>query len=360
MANGGTWIASSLPVRPGLYMNFVDAALAAIEGGARGIVAIPIFTYTGGTATSGKVYTIETEPDGIDLVGQSNATPITRALESGAAQVLVYAVPALVAPEEATVQYTKLRDAYALQDFNVFVYPTVIPALEQTNTKAWVANCRDEGKHFIYVAGGDATEDVDIEAGNARSVALKDEYIVNLVTGVVLLDGTEVQSADFAPYIAGLIAGTPINKAITYAELPVADVTLRLKNSQITNALTSGSLVIVKDGNKVRVEQGITTDSDAQKRGKIRITRGKQAVATDLPAAARDNYIGKVDNEPNGQAALIAAFKAYLETLENERVLLNPEVTLDSRFKSEGDKVFVAVSYTEVDSMERIFMTITT
>lgn len=357
MANGGTWSASSLPVRPGLYMNFIDAALASIAGGARGVVALPVFTYTGGNATPGRFYTIETVSDGIELVGSANATPITRILEGGAKEALVYAVPT---NEDATAQYVNMRDAFSVQDFNVFVYPTVVTPAEQTATKAWVANCRDEGKHFIYVAGGDATADADIEEGNARSVLLKDEYIVNLVTGVILADGTEVQSADYAPYIAGLIAGTPINKAITYAELPVADVTLRLKNSQVTKALTSGSLVIIKDGNKVRIEQGITTDSSAQERGKIRIIRGKQAVATDIPAAARDNYIGKVDNEPNGQAALIAAVKAYLETLQTERVLRNPEVTLDSRYKSEGDKVFLAVSYTEVDSMERIFMTITT
>lgn len=357
MANGGTWSASSLPVRPGLYINFRDAALAAIAGGARGVVGLPIFTYTGGTAAAGKFYTIETVSDGIELVGAGNATPITRVLEGGAKEVLVYAVPE---NSDATIQYANMRDVFSAQDFNVFVYPTVVSPTEQTATKAWVADCRDEGKHFIYVAGGDADSDADITLGNARSVLLKDEYIVNLVTGVVLADGSEVQSADYAPYIAGLIAGTPINKAVTYAELPVADVTLRLKNSQITNALISGSLVIVKDGNKVRIEQGITTDSSAQERGKIRIIRGKQAVATDIPAAARDNYIGKVDNEPNGQAALIAAVKAYLETLELERVLLDPEVTLDPRYKSEGDKVFLAVAYTEVDSMERIFLTITT
>src|SRR5690554_6722191 len=357
MANGGQWDATSLPVRPGLYVNFRDAALASISGGSRGTVAIPIFTYTGGTAESGKFYTVESVSDGIDLVGNANATPITRVLEGGAKEVLVYAVPENA---DATEQYADLRDAYSVQDFNVFVYPTVIDDLEQTATKAWVANCRKEGKHFIYVAGGDAESDADITEGNARSVLLKDEYIVNLVTGVVLPDGTEVQSADYAPYIAGLIAGTPINKSITYTELPVADVTLRLKNSQVETALTSGSLVIIKDGNKVRIEQGITTDSNEQARGKIRTTRARQAVATDIPAAARDSYIGKVDNNPNGQAALISAVKAYLELLETDNVLLEPEVTLDARYNSEGDKVFLAVSYTEVDSMERIFMTITT
>jgi len=358
MANGGTWDATSLPVRPGLYINFRDAAIASIAGGTRGTVAVPIFTYAGGTAESGKFYTIETVSDGIELVGNANATPITRILQGGAKEVLVYAVPA-VGEGTATEQYANLRDTLSVQDFNVFVYPTTIDASEQTATKAWVESCREEGKHFIYVAGGDSASDADITAGNARSIILKDPYIVNLVTGVVLADGTEVQSADYAPFIAGLIAGTPINKSITYTELPVANVTLRLKNSQVNTALISGSLVIIKDGNKVRIEQGITTDSNAGERGKIRTTRAKQAVASDIPATARDSYIGKVDNNPNGQASLIGAIKGYLELMETDNVLMNPVVTLDPRYKSEGDKVFLAVAYTEVDSMERIFLTIT-
>lgn len=39
---GGTWSPTETKVRPGFYMNFVAAALAAIKGGARGIVALPL------------------------------------------------------------------------------------------------------------------------------------------------------------------------------------------------------------------------------------------------------------------------------------------------------------------------------
>lgn len=354
----GKWDPTSLPIRPGLYINFQNAALASIAGGARGIVGIPIFTYTGGTAEAGKFYTVEGEADANSVVGSANATPIKRILEGGAAQVLVYAVPPIGAGTEAE-QYTNIRDQFEAQEFNVFVYPTVVATLEQTNTKTWVSRNRDEGKHFMYVAGGNTTEDADPAEGNARSVLLSDDYIVNLITGVVLADDTEVQSADFAPYIAGLIAGTAINKSITYAEIPVADVTRRLKHSEILTALTSGSLVIVKDGNKVRIEQGITTESDAQERGKIRLIRARQAISTDIPAAARDQYIGKIDNNPAGQATLISAIKLYLEEMEINNVLMNPEVILDPLRASVGDKVFLAVSYTEVDSMERIMLTIT-
>lgn len=356
---GGTFDPTSLPIRPDLYINFVNSALANITGGARGIVAIPIFTYTSGTAEAGKFYTIEDVADASEIFGSVNATPIKRVLEGGAKEVLAYAVPAIASGASKVEQYEDIRDAFEAREYNVFVYPTDVDASEQTATKAWVARNRSEGKHFMYVTGGTAVEDANPETGNARSVILKDEYIVNLITGVILADGTELASAEYASYIAGLIAGTQINKSITFTELPVADVTKRLKNSEINNALKSGSLVIRKDGNRVVIEQGITTNSDLTERGKIRKTRARQAIATDIPRTARERYIGKIDNNPAGQAALISAIKLYLETMQNNNILLDPVVALDTLRKSVGDSVFLAIAYTEVDSMERIFLTIT-
>ena len=354
MANGGQWDPISLPIRPGLYLNFVESALAQIAGGPRGVVGIPVFTY-GATAKAGTFYTFENEKQANDILGSANASAVKRVLAGGAAEVLVYAVPTNA---DAEVQFSDMRDAFEARPFNVFVYEGEVPASEQDATVAWVKRNREEGKHFTAVFGGSAEDDQDPTVGNARSIRLKDEYVVNLISGVVLGDGTELTSAEYASYIAGLIAGTAINKSITYSALPIADVTKRLRNSEINTALTSGSLVLVHDGKQVKVEQGITTDSDATKRGKIRIMRARQAVATDIPATARDRYIGKIDNNPAGQAALISAIKAYLETLETNNVLMEPVVTLDPQRPSVGDSVFLAVSYTEVDSMERIFLTI--
>lgn len=42
MPSGGAWSSTDLPVRPGFYMNFIAAALAAIATGPRGVVAIPV------------------------------------------------------------------------------------------------------------------------------------------------------------------------------------------------------------------------------------------------------------------------------------------------------------------------------
>ncbi|WP_060210504.1 phage tail sheath subtilisin-like domain-containing protein [Sporosarcina koreensis] len=358
MANGGQWDQTSLPIRPGLYLNFVEQALAQITGGPRGVVGLPIFKYDGGVIEAGKFYTVVNEKEAHEQVGAANAAPITRVLAGGAAEVLIYAVPPAQVPETSEYDFVALRDAYEARQFNVFVYPGAVDAAEQDSTVAWTARNRKEGKHFATVFGGMAEEDQDPTVGNARSIRLADAYVVNLITGVVLGDGTELSSSEYAPYIAGLIAGTPINKSITYATLPISDVTKRLRNSEINEALTSGSLVLVHDGRNVKVEQGITTKSDEISRGKIRVMRARQAVATDIPATAKDRYIGKIDNNPAGQVTLIAAIKAYLETLETNNVLMNPVVALDPERESVGDCVFLTISYTEVDSMERIFLTI--
>ena len=348
----GSWDPTALPIRPGLYINFVQAAIAQITGGARGIVAVPLKTY-GVTADPKTFYTIEKEQEAIDLFGKANIQSITLALRGGAKEVLVYTMPTidgeLVTEEEA---YSEARDAFEAYIFNVFVYDGEVSATEQDSGLAWCKRNKDEGKHFMIVFGGTADDDADPEVGDARSTRLEDDYSVNLIVGGEL-SGQEFSSGEYAPYIAGLIAGTPINASITYAKVPLDDVNKRLRNAEIKTALTAGSLVLVHDGEKVKVEQGLCTSKE-----KIRNVRARQAIATDIAKTAADHYIGKLNNNPDGQATLISAILAYLENLEVNNVLMEPSVVLDPQRESKGDTVFLLIEYTEVDSMERVFLTI--
>ncbi|AZU61073.1 phage tail sheath subtilisin-like domain-containing protein [Neobacillus mesonae] len=341
------WDPTELPIRPGLYINFKEAALMQITGGARGTVAMPLKAYAG-TATAKSFYTVENEADAITLFGENNIQSIKFALQGGAKEVLVYTMPATpTAPD-----YVDMRDAFEARPFNVFVYDGEVSAAEQANTLTWLQTNRSEKKHFMFVTGGSASDDQNPATGNTRSTTLADDAVVNLITGVTIGE-TSYPSGQYAAFIAGLIAGTPINRSITYSQVAVDDVTKRLRNSEIVMALKAGSLVLVHDGEKVKVEQGVTT---AKK--KIRSIRARQAVATDIEKTARDNYIGKLDNNEAGRDTLFSAIKAYLETLEDSNVLTDPVVGQDPLFKSEGDQVYVSVSYDEVDSMERIFLTI--
>jgi hypothetical protein len=351
MAQGGSWNPTDLPTRPGLYLNFVEAAASQIKGGARGIVAIPLKTY-GTNATAKTFYTIENEKQAIDTFGEANIQSIKFALQGGAKEVLVYTLPEIdgtTVTEDAA--YAEAFDAFDARPFNVFVFDGEVPG-QLDEAFAWVKRNRDEGKHFLLVIGGSDADDADPAVGNTRSTTYKDDYVVNLIVGVKT-GGTTYNSAEYAPYVAGLIAGTAINRSITYAQVPVDDVSKRLTNAQVKTALAAGSLVLVHDGEKVKVEQGLVTSGK-----KIRVIRARQAIATDITKTAADAYIGKIDNNPDGQAALISAIKAYLERLEDANVLMGPVVALDPQYQSVGDSVYLLISFAHVDSIERIFLTI--
>lgn len=347
------WDPTALPIRPGLYINFKEAAVAQITGGARGIVAIPLKSYTGGTAVAKTFYTIENEADAATLFGQANIQSIKLALQAGAKEVLVYTLPTMdgTTVTEAAA-YSEARLAFEARPFNVFVFDGEVSATEQDNTLTWVEQNRAEKKHFFFVTGGSAADDTDPSIGNARSTRLADDYVGNLIVGGNV-SGVEYSSGEYAAYIAGLIAGTAINRSITYTQVPLDDVNKRLRNSEIVTALQAGSLVLAHDGEKVKVEQGLTTSKK-----KIRKMRVRQAVATDLEKAAREFYIGKLDNNEDGQMALLNAFKAYLEVLETDNVLSDIYVGLSKEKPSVGDSVFPEVAFIEIDSMERILLTI--
>lgn len=347
---GGQWDPTALPVEPGLYINFKEAAIAAITGGARGVVAIPLLKY-GSKAAAKTFYTVETEKDAQDLFGSANIRSILLAFRGGAKEVLVYTMPATPTADD----YVDMRDAFDARDFNVFVFDGEYNVAEQANTKTWVERNREEGKHFLVVIGGDATTDADPAQGNARSTLNKDDYVVNLITGVVDASNNTLTSSEFAPWLAGKIAGTAINQAITYAQVDnVVDVTKRLTKAQTVAALKAGSIVFFVFGTgDVRVKQGLVTSGK-----KIRSMRARQAISTDISKTAEDKYIGKLDNNVDGQTTLMVAIKAYLETLENSNVLTAPSVALDPEHESTGDAVFLLIGYNETDSIERIFLTI--
>lgn len=353
MANG-IWDGIEQKIRPGIYF-LISEAVAAITGGERGVVAIPLFSFTG-TAKKGEFYTIESEKDAIATFGVEGAKPVTRVLAGGAKSALVYAADVKV-PE--LPDYAAIRDLYEARAFNVFVYPTEVSADEQDAMTAWTKRCREqEGRHFFSVIGGTVAEDQDVAVGNARSQRCKDEYVINLINGAITGAGDELHSGIYAAYIGGLVAGTPINKSVTYAELPVADVNKRFKNSEIESALKAGSLVLVNDGSRVKIEQGITTYKSESKRGKIRVQSGIQAILTDISTTVAAAYIGKVDNNDAGQTAIINAVKLYLETLESQNVLTNPTVELDPDNASVDDRLYLVLSYVEVDSMEFVYLKI--
>lgn len=109
---GGTWSATQMPVLPGLYMNFRAAALAAIQTGARGVVAIPVKAHWGPVEEFVEItsvqqinnYFTDDETDGATAY-----TSLYFALLGGASKVLAYRL----ASSAAALATTTLQDTTA-------------------------------------------------------------------------------------------------------------------------------------------------------------------------------------------------------------------------------------------------------
>lgn len=347
---GGSWDPTTLPTRAGLYINFVSAAVAQVTGGARGTVAIPLNTYAA-TAAPKTFYLVENEKQAVDLFGSENIGSIKLALQGGAKEVLVFTLPATPAAPD----FADMRAAFDARPFNVFVFDGIASATEQDNTLTWMKANKADGKHFQVVFGcAVAADDTTPATGDARSIRLADDYAINLINGVTV-GGVTKNSAEYAPFVAGLVAGTPINKSVTFVPVPVDDVTRRMTNAEIKTSLSKGSLVLVHDGEKVKVERGIATSKT-----KIRKVRAEIAISNDITRTGADYYIGKLDNNSDGQKALIGSISAYLERLADSNVLVRESISvgLDPAFNSVGDEVYLLVKFVEVDSMERIYLSI--
>lgn len=361
---GGSWTPGVDKIRAGIYTNFVKKASTRVSGTTGGVVAIALIKYSG-IAQPNTIYEFKsTDGNEVPLttLGTDGAAVVKLAFLGGATTVIVYTVGKELV-ETGAPKYETAFSSLNTRAFDVFAFSESVPDSVLTAAVAWVKSSREEvGKHFLAVFGGDKTADADPTKGNTRSTLVKDRYVINLIVGGTI-DDVEYVSGSLAPYMAGIIASTPLNQSVTYKTTALTAVNTRLTPAQINTALAAGSLVLTdNDDGTIIIERGITTEIDSIVAGsnKIRKVRANIAIVTDISASANASWIGKVNNNSDGQATVIGGVKSYLNELVKSNVLFaDPlEVSLDPDHPSEGDQMFLFLRYKEVDSAEEIYLTI--
>jgi len=336
--------------RPGLYVRFIEKAIASIGLGARAKVAT-LKTIYSGTAVINKVYRIKSMDQAILLFGAVNVLDIEMMFNGGASEVVVVtADPAATAPGLTTALNT--LETY---EFHVFVaQPSVLLLAAAAFT--WMKTARDNGKNFIGVFSSTGVETV--AAIKTAGAGFTDEYSVFVANGVKDNLGADVTAAMYACYIAGLIAGTPLDGSLTYYEVPFSETISRFRALEIQELLAEGFLVTVMDGDQPRIEQGLTLG--VGQFSKIRTVRAKQSMIDDIDRAVNDNYVGKITNSPDGQIAVINAIKTYLTTLAAGNVIAADFVVeLDKVVPSIGSELYINIGVRFLDSIEYVYLTIT-
>ncbi len=158
------------------------------------------------------------------------------------------------------------------------------------------------------------------------NLAADNEAIINFITEDIQVGGQVYTAAQYCGRIAGLIAGTPLTIACTFAPLSEVEDVARMTPEQMDKAADDGKFLLFHDGQKVKCGRGVNSlTTTVQGKGaafqKIKILDAIDQIQSDLRLSIQDGYIGKYANSYDNKCLLIAAVKGYLESLELEGVL---------------------------------------
>lgn len=230
----------------------------------------------------------------------------------------------------------------------------------------------------VYTTESAAKESIskfiqDLRENKGKKVqAVLNEYTTKDYEGIISVDDgykTESETVNvdgFVAYVAGLTAGTPINKSNTYHVIPGAIEIINPKDdTEIENALISGKLVLsYRQDEKVIIEQDINTLSSftiekGKEFSKNRIIRTLDDVNNTTKLIYEKTYIGKVDNNDNGRNLFKAELVSYMTELQNMgaiRDFKTDDITI--RQGNDIDSVVVELAIWPVDAMEKLYLTV--
>ena len=230
----------------------------------------------------------------------------------------------------------------------------------QMAVQAWIdKNKLSNSDVMAYMGAASGSQIDDI---NSQSKTFNDEAVVNVgVSGIY--EGVKYSPAETACYIAGLATGKGIKESTCNEETIFEDVEPKLSTDEIKACLAAGTLIFVNEDQSVIVVDDVNTlktysSEQSEALGYIRAVKFLYAVDEDT-SIKRSDFIGKVDNDNAGQKVVISALKKYFETLEDNGIINNPVVVIDSDLQAnaKSDEFYWKWNADYVNIMKKIFGT---
>ena len=193
------------------------------------------------------------------------------------------------------------------------------------------------------------------------------EGVISVKNGVVLADGTTLSAAQAVAWVAGATAGAAPNESLTCTAYDGAvDASPRYTNSQIVAALQNGEFVFTATGGRAVVEQDINTlKTFTPEKGKAfsknRVLRALDGLANDYLRVFSARYIGKVPNNADGRNLFKSECVNITTQYQNIGAVQNfdPQTDIEVLPGADTDSVVVNQWVQPVDSIEKIYMTVT-
>lgn len=247
------------------------------------------------------------------------------------------AIPAdLGADNKAYIQRAFV--GYETRPQKVLLCVTAVEAANFDEALAWLAN-----QSFDYLAGppditqdeaktiGDWVKQVRQEQHSIAKAVLpnyagESEALVNFSAADIQVGEKTYTAGAYCSRIAGILAGTPMTMSCTYAPLPEVTDIDRLSGAEGNAAVDAGKLILIHDGEKVKVGLGVTSltkPGPGQNKNlkKIKIVEVLDLIQVNLRRACQDSWIGRHSASYDDKCLLLTAVRDFLTSLENEGIL---------------------------------------
>lgn len=231
----------------------------------------------------------------------------------------------------------------------------------------------------------DAREERNAKYKAVVTIDADDKAIVSFDADEIKVVGSlgTYTAAQYTSRIAGLLATIPLDRSCTFAVLPEVVSVKRISIAEQEAAINAGKLILINDGDSVRIARGVTsaqrTESEDDK--KIKIVEAQDKITSDLRNAFKRNYVGRFANNYDNKCLVIAAIKEYFTQLENSGILqtgstVGIDIAAQTAYLAEkgiavsemtereikeaptGDEVFITASVKILDAMENFTMSI--
>lgn len=257
-------------------------------------------------------------------------------------------------------------------------YGKGLAALEATTYNVLCVDTEDVAVHLLvaafldrtYAAGSfpmacvAETREAELDQRMNHAAAFNNEKMHYVLNPARSSAGTVYDGYKLAARIGGIIASVPSNQSTTHTVISgLSAVEEPLTNTQIERALQMGCIVMTENSSgQVWIEQGINTlitpaadmDEGWKKTRRVKTRFELMQRISD----STEPIIGKVNNDTDGRAAVIAVAQGVANTMAREKKILDTsEVYEDPNYPAQGDSAWFVIAVDDIDSIERVYLT---
>lgn len=257
-------------------------------------------------------------------------------------------------PTVATADYADFLTAIEPYQFDVIVY-------DGTDTSTIQAIAQ-----FVERVSNSVGKKCQAVMAGATAAGCNSEFVIAVNNGAILDDGTELTAQQATWWVGGAEAGALYYQSLTYAQYPnAAEGNPKLTDAEAEAAISAGYLCFIDNFGSVKVCQDINslttfTVDKGQEFSKNRVMRVLMQFCNDVYEYFSNYFIGKVDNNPTGRNLLRGWIVGYLNEMQANNGIQDfaaEDVAVEAG--NSVDAVLINVVLHPVDSIEKIYMTVT-